>query len=225
MILGTGLLAFISIEARTTKNAKRKLAFDYKSFVENKPYGAYTLAATFTLAAQYMPAFFIQDYALDKGMMDENLASYLLPILNAFSILGRIAPNLLAARIGGLNVLIPAVFVAMVLTFSWISISTTAGCIVFSCLYGFSIGSILSLPAFVISSLCSDPGVIGTRMGNSFAVSSVGLLMGPPIAAVILQCGSWLGTQLFAGCMLMVALMALVFARAFITGPHLMKKV
>ena len=155
----------------------------------------------------------------------QDLASHLLPILNACSIPGRIIPNMMADRVGGLNVMIPAVIIAMILSFSWISISTTVGCIIFACFYGMSIGCILSLPAFVVSSLCKDPQVIGTRLGNSFAVSSFGLLIGPPIAAVILQSGSWLGTQLFAGGMLAIASIALLFARTFITGPHLMVKV
>jgi MFS family permease len=172
-----------------------------------------------------MPAFFIQDYALQKGIMDEDLASYLLPILNACSILGRIAPNIISDRIGGLNVLVPAVSIATVLTFAWISITTTAGCIIFSCLYGLAIGCILSLPPFVIASLCNDRKTIGARLGNSFAVASFGLLLGPPVAAAILQSGSWIGTQLFAAGMLTVASLALVFVRVFIAGPRLLRKV
>lgn len=225
MILATGTLSLVAIQARPSPGAKRKFNFEYKAFLENKAYGAYTLATVFTLAAQYTPAFFIQDYALEKRIMNEDLASYLLPILNACSIVGRILPNIIADKIGGLNVMIPAVSIATILAFSWISISTTAGCIIFSSLYGLFIGSILSLPPFVVSSLCSDPKVIGSRLGNSFAVSSFGLLMGPPIAAVILQSGSWIGVQLFAACMLTTALAALVIARTFITGPHLMRKV
>lgn len=157
--------------------------------------------------------------------MSEDLASYLLPMLNACSILGRIAPNLLADKIGGLNVMVPAVFCATVLSYAWIGVTTAAGCIVFVCLYGVAIGCILSLPAFVVSSICTDPSVIGSRLGNSFAVSSFGLLMGPPIAAAILQSGSWLGTQLFAAGMLTVAFSALLGARVFISGWKLRCKV
>lgn len=223
-MLATATFSLLTIKPRRSDQSKRKLTFDYRAFFENKPYGVYTIAFTFTLAAQYTPAFFIQDYALQKGIMDEKLASYLLPILNAFSILGRIAPNLLADKIGGLNVLVPAVSIATVLTFAWIAISTTAGCIIFACLYGFAIGCILSLPPFVIASLCSDRRVIGSRLGNAFAVGSFGLLMGPPIAAAILQSGSWIGTQLFAACMLTIASLGLLFVRVYIVGPQLLRK-
>ena len=225
MILATGSLSVATIRVRINPATRRKVRFDFRPFFEEPAYGIFTLALLFSLAAQYTPAFFIQDYAQQKGIMNEDLASYLLPILNACSVLGRIAPNLLADRYGGLNIIVPAMLAATVLAFGWIGINSTAGCIVFACLYGFFIGSILSLMPFVVSSLCPDPKVVGSRMGNSFAVASFGLLMGPPVAAAILQSGSWLGTQLFAAIMLAVATAGLAFVRTFITGAHLRCKV
>lgn len=225
MILATSGLSMATIRVRIPVTTRRRVRFDYKPFFQEPAYGIWTVALTFNLVAQYTPAFFIQDYAQQKDIMDEDLASYLLPILNACSIVGRIAPNLLADRFGGLNMLIPAVLSATVLAFGWIGIHSTAGCIIFICLYGFFVGSILSLPPFVVSSLCPDPKVLGSRMGNSFAVASFGLLMGPPVAAAILQSGSWLGTQIFAAGLLTVATGGLVFVRLFITGTHLRRKV
>ena len=225
MMLATSSLALLSIRVRVPARTRRSIKFDYKPFFQEPAYGVFTIALLFCISAQYTPAFFIQDYAQDKGIMDENLAAYLLPILNACSIIGRIAPNIIADRTGGLNVMTPAVLACTVLAFSWIAITSTAGCIIFVCLYGLFVGCILSLPPFVVSSLCPDPKVVGSRLGNCFAIDSFGLLIGPPIAAVILQSGSWLGMQLFAGFMLTVATSGLVFARFFISGPHLRRKV
>lgn len=225
MILATSGLSMATIRVRIPATTRRKVRFDYKPFFQEPAYGILTLALLFNLAAQYTPAFFIQDYAQQKGIMDEDLASYLLPMLNTCSIFGRIAPNLLADRYGGLNVMIPALLALTVLAFGWIGITSSTGCVVFACLYGFFVGSMLSLPPFVISSLCPDPKVVGARMGNSFAVASFGLLMGPPVAAAILQSGSWLGTQLFAAGLLVVASSGLVFVRLFVAGPRLRRKV
>lgn len=225
IMLATCSLSLITLKPRRSTVSKRKVTFDYKAFVENKPYGLYTLATIFTLAAQYTPAFFIQDYAVERANTDEELASYLLPILNAFSVVGRIAPNIIADKIGGLNVLTPSMTIATILSFVWIAISTPAGCIVFSSIYGFTIGCILSLPQFVIASLCTDRSVIGTRLGNAFAVGSFGLLLGPPVAAAILQSGSWLGTQLFAGFLLAISSIALAAVRTYIVGLHLFQRV
>lgn len=218
MILATGTLSFFTIRRRVIPTARRSLKFDYRSFVAEPAYGIYTIAFFFTLAAQYTPPFFIQEYATAKASMSDDLASYLLPILNATSIIGRILPNLISDRIGGINVLTPSVLAATVLGFAWIGITSTAGCIVFASLYGLFIGAILSLPPFVFATLCPDPKLTGTRMGNAFAVASFGLLMGPPIGGAILQSQGWLATQLYAGAMLAVATAALICVRVYIAG-------
>lgn len=229
MVVGTGILPVLCIRRRLPPPPKEKrrrpLQIDFRPFINEPAYGFYTLALFFCLGAQYTPVFFIQDYAQSRNIMSADLASYLLPILNAWSVIGRIAPNLIADRTGGVNVLIPCMTVAAILTFCWITISTTAGCIVFVSLYGFFIGCILSMPAYVISSLCPDPATVGARMGIAFALSSFGLLAGPPVAGAILQSGSWLGVQLFAAALLALATGALVFVRVWVVGWALDRKV
>lgn len=225
MILATGSIPIALLRLRLAPTTKRKIRFDYKPFFLEPAYGIWTIALIFQLAAQYTPAFFLQDFAQQNHIMSADLASYLLPILNTASILGRILPNIVADKYGGMNVLIPSIFAAMVLTYAWIAIDSTAGCIVFAGLYGFLIGAILSLPPFVVATLCPDPKVMGSRQGNSLTVSSIGFLMGPPVAAAILQAtNSWLSLQLFAGSMLAAATTALVSARLYVTGPHLQRK-
>ena len=201
------------------------MEFDYKPFFQEPAYGVFTIAMFFCLAAQYTPAFFIEIYAQENNLTSASFSIYLLPILNATSIIGRIGPNLIADRIGGLNILVPAILVATVLAFAWIGIMNAAGCIVFAALYGFCVGCMLSLPPFVISFLCKDVTVIGSRIGNTFGVSSFGLLTGPPIAAAILRgTHSWLGLQVFSAIMLALATTGLLIARIVVTGPHLWRK-
>jgi MFS family permease len=224
MVLGTGSLAFLTIRVRV-KPTKRALRFDYRSFIAEPAYGLYTIALFFTLIAQYTPPFFIQDYVKDKGIMSDDMSNYLLPILNATSLIGRIAPNLISDRIGGLNVLFPSVASAAVLTFAWIGIDSAVGCIVFVSLYGFFIGCILSLPAFVITSLCPDPKVAGTRIGNSFAAASFGMLLGPPVAGAILRGPGWLSLQIFAAIMLALAAVALLIVRVYVAGWNIKRRV
>lgn len=146
---------------------RRKIRFDLRPLFLEPAYGIYTIAFFFTLAAQYTPAFFIQDYAQQKNIMSAELASYLLPVLNGASIIGRVAPNVVADRIGGLNVLVVAVSAACIITYAWIAVSSAAGCFVFAALYGVFVGAILSLPNFVIATLCPDPAVMGSRQGKS----------------------------------------------------------
>lgn len=56
-------------------------------------------------------------------------------------------------------------------------------------------------------------------------VGSFGLLLGPPVAAAILQkTGSWLGLQLFAASMLAIAAVSVLVARLYVTGWNLMRR-
>lgn len=151
---------------RVKPTTRRKIRIDLRPLYLEPAYGIYTIAFFFTLAAQYTPAFFIQDYAQQNNIMNADLASYLLPVLNAASIAGRVAPNIVADRIGGLNVLIVAVSAACIVTYAWVAISGVAGCFVFAALYGVFVGAILSLPNFVIATLCPDPAVMGSRQGK-----------------------------------------------------------
>ena len=64
-----------------------------------------------------------------------------LTIQNAASIFGRTLPNLLADKIGSLNVLIVASFGTGVLIFAMFGIKDNGGVIVFSFLYGFFSGA------------------------------------------------------------------------------------
>jgi MFS family permease len=147
----------------------------------------------------YVPFFFVQLYAIQEGIMSENLAFYLLPVLNAGSIFGRIIPNFLADKIGPLNVLIPCSLIAALLAFCWIAIKNTAGLIIFCLLYGFFSGSFVSLPAMTVVSLSPNLGVVGVRMGMNFAFGAFGILVGNPIAGSIYKSKGWIGMQAFAG--------------------------
>ncbi|KAF2158375.1 hypothetical protein M409DRAFT_38276, partial [Zasmidium cellare ATCC 36951] len=164
-------------------------------------------------------------YAQQNKIMSAELASYLLPVLNACSIIGRVAPNIVADRLGGLNVLGPSLLAACIVTYAWIACSSVAGCFVFASLYGLFVGTMLSLPNFVIATLCPDPAIMGARQGLSMTVASSDLLLGPPVAATILQkTGHWLGLQVFAGSMLAIASASVLVARLYVTGWHLIRK-
>jgi hypothetical protein len=49
------------------------------------------------ISSVYIPFFYIQKYALQLGI-DEDMAFYLLSMMNATSLIGRIGPNWLADR-------------------------------------------------------------------------------------------------------------------------------
>jgi MFS family permease len=111
---------------------------------------------------------------------------------------GRVVPNLIAGKIGSLNIFAPAAVISALLAFCWIAINSVLGLVVFGVLYGVSSGAIVS----TLSS--PDMKNIGTRMGMAFAIASVGLLIGNPIAGALLKGRSNVGLQVFSGAYLLV---------------------
>jgi len=183
-------------------------------------YTFFTLGMCFAFIGLYTPIFYIQTYAVQEKIMDTNLAFYMLPILNAASIFGRVVPNFFADRTGPLNMLIPCALAAAILAFGWIGIQSTPGLIIFAILYGFFSGAFVSLPPTALVGLSPHLRVIGTRMGMSFAISALGLLVGTPVSGAILKStGHFLGPQLLAGSTILLAAACIVASRLYKVGP------
>ncbi|KAF5499051.1 MFS transporter asaE [Colletotrichum fructicola] len=148
----------------------------------------------------FLPFNFVILQARAQGM-DENLVIYLLPIMNAVSILGRIIPGIVADKMGRYNVMILITFISALFCLAlWIPGKSNAAIIVFLVIFGFSSGGFISLAPALIAQI-SDIRQIGIRTGTAFAVQSFGALTGSPIAGAIVasQGGSFLGLQLFCG--------------------------
>lgn len=130
---------------------QRRALLDLSAFKELS-YTLFCLSCFLGFLGFYNFLVYIQPYAIEKGIVDENLGFYLLAILNAASTLGRIAPNLVADYVGALNILLPVLAITAALAYCWAAVHTTAGIIAISALYGFFSGG------FCISD-CTLPGV------------------------------------------------------------------
>lgn len=202
-MLATLSISLFTMKMRVQPDQKRKL-WEFSAFKE-KPFTLFTIGAFFGFMGLYIPFFYVQSYAIEEQIMDVNTAFYMLSILNASSIGGRILPNFIADKTGPLNVLIPGTIVASVLAFGWIGIRSTAGLVIFSILYGFSSGSFVSLPPTVLVSITPNLATLGTRMGMCFAISGLGLLVGTPIAGVLIRQASFIAAIAFGGAVVAVS--------------------
>ena len=153
--------------------------------------------------------------------MSENLAFYMLSILNASSIFGRIIPNFIADKIGPLNVIIPGTLATCVLGFGWVGIHSTGGLVIFCVLYGFFSGSFVSIPPTVLVTLSPSMGVVGTRMGMCFALGGLGLLIGTPVAGQLIKQSSFDAAIYFCGSVVALGTLCMVASRVSKTGPKL----
>lgn len=225
-----GFISFVTVwfsvlvmRPRMMPKQKRHLV-DLTAFTE-LPYVLFCAAMFFGFLGFYGPVYYVQNYAIQNRIVDENLGFYLLPMLNAASIPGRIVPNFLADHVGPLNVLIPCSMMTGILALIWIGISNLGGIIVFVLFYGFFSGGFVSMPPVAIVTLTADMRKIGTRMGQCFFISAFGLLVGTPVSGAILGGGDdWLGVQLFSGAGIVVTALLLLWARVSAVGWSLMRR-
>ncbi|KAK9466543.1 major facilitator superfamily domain-containing protein [Lipomyces arxii] len=185
MMLGTQLYAFSVMKCRALPSTKRSLID--KTVFSEPAFLSFSVASFFGFVGIYIPFYYIQPFAVSKGIFSESTAFWLLPILNAASTFGRVIPNRLADKIGPLNVLVPFTVITMVIGFCWLSATTAVRIILIALFYGFFSGTFVSLPPSVAASLSPDLSLIGTRLGMLFFFCAFGLLIGTPVAGALVR--------------------------------------
>lgn len=174
----------------------------------------------------FVPIFYLQTYAMSHGLLNLDIALHLVAILNAASVLGRLAPSHVVLWVGPVNTMVLVAAMAGAVAFSWTAVHTAAGNIVFAVMYGFTSGGIVSLPAVVLASITTDLGFMGARLGTSNFFNAIASLCGAPLAGAILRStGSYLGVQLFAGFIISATALCFLGTRIAIAGPKLTAKV
>ena len=201
-VIGFICLATVSIplavmKVRVLPDKKRALV-DVSSFKQVE-YVLFCIGMFVGFIGLYSLFFFVQGYAISEGIMDRDLAFYLLSILNAMSVLGRTVPGMIADHLGPLNVLIPAAAISGVLILCLIPINSSGALIGVIILFGFFSGGFVSLPPTCIVYMTKNRGVIGTRLGMCFALVGVGLLIGPPIQGAIIKSAGYDAVWIFGG--------------------------
>jgi MFS family permease len=218
-------LVIIRPRAAAKKPAWQENGFSIKWFwdssaLKEKTYLLYCFAIFFNNLSFFNPPYYLQSYAISHGMQGSVLAAYLLPILNASSIPGRIIPSFVADKFGSLDTYVVMCALSSASVFYWISVTNEAGNIAFAVLYGFWSGSVVSLGSVVLTSITPDMSRLGTRLGMVSILKGIGSLIGPPISGAILKStGKYIGIQLFAACGIMLTslislVLRLVIARA-----------
>ena len=217
LMLGTSCIALF-LTANKRQPSKTRILFSLRAFA-NPPFALFTFGLFLQLAGLYIPTFYISSFAIQDAHIDTNLAFYMLPILNAGGVVGRILPSFFAGKTGPLNILAPTLAVAGVLSFAWIRATNIPGLIVVAILYGYCSGTALALPPPTVASLCPDLKLLGTWTGTSFSLAALGLLIGSPVSGAILSSTqSFVGLQVFCGAILLAASVGMFLARVSKVG-------
>ncbi|KAF7194606.1 MFS-type transporter dbaD [Pseudocercospora fuligena] len=218
LVLFFGIVSNAFARNKLPAGKVRKL-YDLEA-AKNIPLVLFSIGMFFAFIGLYIPAYYIGTYALEQGITGDNMAFYLVAIMQAGSILGRIGPGYAADYTGPMNMTIPAVFISGILALCWIGIHNEAGLIVFALLYGASFGLTVAMGAMcVISLLKGDMRRFGTWLGMMMMILAPGVLIGNPIGGAILRSdGGFTGLQAFAGCMMLVAGVLALISRGMSAG-------
>ena len=206
-------LLFPACAAIRARLPPRKAKFFLPSAFKEARYTTIIGAVFFMILGIFAPFFYLPTYAVYHGMSTQ-LASYLISILNAMSLFGRLIPGILADRAGPLNMLCGAALCTGILILCWQKATTNASIIVFSALYGFFSGAIVSLMSVSLAHVPRDSRDIGTYMGMGMAVISFAALAGPPInGALITRYGGFEQVSIFSGVVVLAGGFAVLLAK------------
>lgn len=215
ILLGLSAIPLIVMHGRTELSGTMRCPYDRTVF-KDAPFSLSMLGAFLIFLTGYVPFFYIAIFADAHGLWTPDSTPYLITILNAGSVFGRIVPNAMADRLGSLNIAVICTAACTVLMFAWMAIRNLGWLVVFALLYGFFSGGAISLLSSVYVSLTPDLSKLGTRMGMACMLSGISLLIGTPIGGAILFNFSeerWLGMIGYGGAGLVLALVLLVTAK------------
>ncbi|KAK0654184.1 putative monocarboxylate transporter [Cercophora samala] len=215
------LLVWANLTVRT-RIPPVKRPFEFKAFVAplaELPFALLTGAIFFFYWGMFVPFTFIVVEALAGGM-SENLANYLVPILNGASIIGRTVPNAMADKLGHFNMMIVmAAFTSILILGVWLPSSGDGAIITFAVLFGIGSGAGIGLTPVLIASI-SPLQQIGARTGTAFSIASLAALTGSPIGGAILTSanGAFQSTKIFGGVACAVGTLLFIAARVALVG-------
>ncbi|EME80989.1 uncharacterized protein MYCFIDRAFT_26691 [Pseudocercospora fijiensis CIRAD86] len=209
MALATCAISFACANMRTLPPPRPKIV-DFSGFREIL-FTLFAIVSFIGAMGLYVPFFYITEYSLKRGGITGELVYFMLPILSAGSILGRVLPAFLADRYGCLTVLTFTTAISSIVALVWIAVTGQAGVIVWSLLYGAFSGTFVSLQTPTIAAITPDLRLVGGRMGMNNFCLALGVLVGNPVAGAIggsfKEESRWIGMQVFTGLCLAVAAM------------------
>ncbi|KAI1139106.1 MFS general substrate transporter [Hypoxylon sp. FL0543] len=224
MFLALCGFACATVKSRLPPRKKPFNVMDYLRPLREPAFVCIVLAGFFFFWGMFLPFNYIELQARQQGI-DPAIIPYLLPIINAVSIPGRILPGFLGDRFGRFNVMIFISGLSGVITLAlWVPGKSTATTVVYGAVFGFASGGFISLLPAVVAQI-SDIREIGTRTGIAFFFAALGALTGSPIGGAIVsaQGGRFLGLQLFCGVVMTVGMLCFVASRTVQVGFKITK--
>ena len=212
LVLALLALAII-LPNRPQRASRRRDLLNLRAFREPS-FALFSLALLFNYVAFYIPPFYVPTFARVVLRQSQNFAFDGLVFVSVGSFFGRTVPMLAANRVGSMQVYLAATAAAIAVLFAWIAVHTVAGFVVFCIMYGLVSGVLIAAPSAAVSHPVLSPSmdVIGTRMGTCWMFAGFGVLVGTPIAGVLVDvhAADFTPAQGFAGAMVAMGTLCLI---------------
>ncbi|OCH92818.1 MFS general substrate transporter [Obba rivulosa] len=228
-ISGFIALAFCAVACATVTSrlpARTRSAPNLETkIIKDTPFLLVVIGSIFISLGLFIPFFYIVEFATSRGV-SATMAFYVLSVMNAGGIFGRLAPSILSDSFGRFNLIVPCAFLtglsALVI---WIFADSLATIMVFAIVYGFFSGAFNALIIPCIGQI-SDIRAIGTRVGVLYSIISFPSLCGGPAAGALLKFshGSYSGMIALSGSTVLVGSLFLLWARLHLDS-HLRARV
>ncbi|KAK7743506.1 hypothetical protein SLS53_004040 [Cytospora paraplurivora] len=215
VLLGLSAIPVVCMRTRVPLTGRKRALVDREA-LRDPAFVLFVLASTFMFLCLYTAFFYIQLFDELHHLSSLEFAPYTVTLLNVGSIFGRIVPNYLADKVGNVNIIVACASASALLLYGWLGIHSLGGLMVFALLYGGFSGGIVSVTPSAILSLSPNIGNVGTRMGMTFTLTGIAILVGTPIAGAILGGFSeteWLGVIGYSAAGLTVGVLLYLAAR------------
>ncbi len=168
------------------------------------PFVVYNVGGFLKSLGYLIPFVYIPIYAQAHLDCSASQAFDLLAYANVASLVGRLLAAWAAYKVGVMLPWTVCAFASGIVCLGWLAVRSLRGMIAFVVLYGFFSGALIGLPNAVLPYI-SPPRVLGTRTGMTFGFVAVALLIGSPIAGLLvdLRQGDFVRLQVFSGSVLL----------------------
>ncbi|MCJ1440522.1 MAG: hypothetical protein MMC23_001006 [Stictis urceolatum] len=218
LTLGLGSL-IIFCRKRGVAKAKAKLHIQPRSLLE-PAFGLFCFGLFLQNLAYFVPLFYITSFAITKLGTSEDFAFYLLSVLNGSSFIGRTFAfwlNLANIQIESIYMLMFWNVVGIVLLFTWMTVTSNVGFILWCVVWGIISGVQVTMPTATLSHPAISPSldVIGARIAMAWGSGTIGSLIGAPTAGALanVQAAGYVRAQVFAGAVLCGAVLSHLYPR------------
>jgi MFS family permease len=216
ILLAISVIPIVLMRTRVPPTHKARALID-RSALHDAPFVLVVVASFFTFMTLYVAYFYLQVFDESKKISSQGFAPYTVTLLNAGSTVGRVAPNYIADKAGALNVHIACAIATTALLFGWMGIRSMGSLVVFALLYGCFSGGIVAVTPAVVMTMSPDVGRVGVRIGMLFMLTGIAVLIGTPIAGIILGPSSevdWPGVMWYSAGALLMGTLVYLAARA-----------